>query len=125
MGLSVNLPAELLTVVGALVPLVNHPEQCHWVKPLETNAFLQGLILFSFAVLFHPLREYPGPFLAKITDAYGGYYVWHRCLHLRTYHDHVRYGAEADLSLHLSDFLRIIALTILQQGPYFDRRQVV
>ncbi|KAI0838858.1 cytochrome P450 [Hypoxylon sp. FL0890] len=50
------------------------------------------LILFGYRLLFHPLRKYPGPFVAKLSDVYAGYYAAGRRLHLKTYHDHLQYG---------------------------------
>ncbi|KAH7309080.1 cytochrome P450 [Stachybotrys elegans] len=49
-------------------------------------------LLFAYRVTFHPLSKYPGPFLAKITEAYGGFYAMTMSLHLRTYEDHLKYG---------------------------------
>lgn len=48
----------------------------------------------AYMALLHPLRDYPGPLLAKLTDGYGGYYASKRCLHLRTYQDYLKYGSE-------------------------------
>ncbi|KAI1298539.1 cytochrome P450 [Xylaria venustula] len=52
----------------------------------------QGLIAFSFQILLHPLRKYPGPLLAKFTNGYGAFYALKRSLHLQTFEDHRRYG---------------------------------
>ncbi|KAL1858048.1 hypothetical protein Daus18300_010160 [Diaporthe australafricana] len=72
MGFSGIMPVDLVSALGALVSL--------------------GLIFLIYAFLFHPLRAYPGPLLAKVTDGYSGYYASKRCLHLRTCYDHVKYG---------------------------------
>ncbi|KAI1824026.1 cytochrome P450 [Xylaria intraflava] len=48
--------------------------------------------LFSYRLLLHPLRSYPGPLLAKVTDAYAGIYALMWRLHLVTYQDHHEYG---------------------------------
>ncbi|KAI1272216.1 benzoate 4-monooxygenase cytochrome P450 [Xylaria sp. FL0933] len=50
------------------------------------------LSLFGYRLLLHPLSKYPGPFVAKLTDAYGGFYSFKRNLHLRTLRDHQQYG---------------------------------
>ncbi|KAI1136916.1 cytochrome P450 [Hypoxylon sp. FL0543] len=50
------------------------------------------LVLFIYRLFFHPLRKYPGPFVAKFSDIYAGYFAAARRLHLRTYHDHLQYG---------------------------------
>ncbi|KAI1762951.1 cytochrome P450 [Hypoxylon sp. FL1150] len=53
---------------------------------------MQISALISYRVLLHPLSKYPGPFLAKITEAYAGYYAISMNLHLRTHQDHLSYG---------------------------------
>ncbi|KAI0140025.1 cytochrome P450 [Hypoxylon sp. NC0597] len=53
---------------------------------------LSLLTLFSYRLLFHPLRKYPGPLAAKLSDAYAGYFAAARRLHLKTYYDHLQYG---------------------------------
>ncbi|KAI0836926.1 benzoate 4-monooxygenase cytochrome P450 [Hypoxylon sp. FL0890] len=50
------------------------------------------LFVVSYRVLSHPLKDYPGPFVAKITDAYGGFHSLKRRLHQRTWQDHLAYG---------------------------------
>ncbi|KAH9897412.1 cytochrome P450 [Xylariomycetidae sp. FL2044] len=50
------------------------------------------LLLVSYRLLLHPLRDYPGPPVAKVFDGYGAYYSFHKCLHLATRRDHLRYG---------------------------------
>ena len=50
------------------------------------------MFLFSYRLLLHPLSKYPGPFLARLSDIYGGYYALRRSLHLRTFEDLKEYG---------------------------------
>ncbi|KAI1407554.1 cytochrome P450 [Hypoxylon sp. FL1857] len=47
----------------------------------------------TYYVLFHPLSSYPGPFAAKLSDAYNGYYAFKRQLHIITRENHLKYGA--------------------------------
>ncbi|KAJ3568633.1 hypothetical protein NPX13_g6353 [Xylaria arbuscula] len=47
----------------------------------------------SYRVLFHPLRRFPGPSVAKLSDFRNGYYALQKNLHLVTAHDHAQYGA--------------------------------
>ncbi|KAH9988236.1 cytochrome P450 [Xylariaceae sp. FL0662B] len=54
---------------------------------------------FSYCALFHPLRHYPGPLVAKISDCYAGFYAIFMRLHLRQWQDHLKYG------------------TVVRQGP--------
>lgn len=54
---------------------------------------------------FHPLRQYPGPFLAKITDAYSGYFAYKKELHLRVYQHMLKYGMHNRYIHKMSSFL--------------------
>ncbi|KAI1378052.1 cytochrome P450 [Hypoxylon crocopeplum] len=49
-------------------------------------------VVFAYYVFLHPLKDYPGPLLAKVTDAYAGYHAIMMRLHLTTWEDHERYG---------------------------------
>ncbi|KAI0418819.1 isotrichodermin C-15 hydroxylase [Xylaria grammica] len=49
-----------------------------------------GLVVYR--VFFHPLAKYPGPLLAKITDAYQLYHAWKGDRHLEFWRNHERYG---------------------------------
>ncbi|PQE31184.1 cytochrome P450 protein [Rutstroemia sp. NJR-2017a WRK4] len=50
------------------------------------------LITITYYLSLHPPKNYPGPFIAKFTDGYAGYHAVKKCLHLATYHDHLKYG---------------------------------
>ncbi|KAK2757100.1 hypothetical protein FQN54_005069 [Arachnomyces sp. PD_36] len=50
------------------------------------------LLVFSYRLLLHPLRKYPGPFLAKLSDAYGGYHALKGNLHLVGMENIKKYG---------------------------------
>jgi hypothetical protein len=65
--------------------LLRHPIYCC----LTRNKYL---FVAGYRVLLHPLRNYPGPFLAKITDGYAGSYAISKRLHLATFQDHHQYG---------------------------------
>ncbi|KAI1453478.1 cytochrome P450 [Annulohypoxylon moriforme] len=51
-----------------------------------------GLFVLSYQTILHPLRNYPGPLVARFSDAYGGYHALKKRLHLATYQDHLKYG---------------------------------
>lgn len=51
-----------------------------------------GLLVVSYRLILHPLRYYPGPFLARVTDGYAGYHAAKKRLHLAIYHDIAKYG---------------------------------
>ncbi|KAI0882848.1 cytochrome P450 [Annulohypoxylon maeteangense] len=56
-------------------------------------AITLGLFVFSYRLTLHPLRDYPGPFVARFSDGYGGYHAIKKRLHLATYYDHLKYGS--------------------------------
>ncbi|OTB05051.1 hypothetical protein M426DRAFT_57542 [Hypoxylon sp. CI-4A] len=45
-----------------------------------------------YNIFFHPLKNYPGPVLAKVTDAYAGFHALRMRLNLTTWEDHRKYG---------------------------------
>ncbi|KAI1326131.1 cytochrome P450 [Xylariaceae sp. FL0255] len=53
--------------------------------------FFYCLVLTS-SLLLHPLRDFPGPVVAALSDWYGAFYAVKRNLHLITLRDHQRYG---------------------------------
>ncbi|KAI0884179.1 cytochrome P450 [Annulohypoxylon maeteangense] len=53
---------------------------------------LYYVIAFGYRLLFHPLRKYPGPFIAKLTEVYGGFFALTKSLHIETYKSHLKYG---------------------------------
>ncbi|KAI1817166.1 cytochrome P450 [Poronia punctata] len=50
------------------------------------------VLLFSYRIYFHPLRDYPGPWIAKLSDVYAGYHALAMQLHLVTFLDLKKYG---------------------------------
>ncbi|CAJ2503002.1 Uu.00g103960.m01.CDS01 [Anthostomella pinea] len=49
------------------------------------------IIVTSYRLPMHPLRDYPGPILANLTDLYGTFYAFGYRLHLKTWEGHGRY----------------------------------
>ncbi|KAK7750393.1 hypothetical protein SLS62_007692 [Diatrype stigma] len=62
------------------------------VPYVNTDLLLKYLLLLSYRIFFHPLRNYPGPLAAKLSDLYAGYYAISKRLHLTTYLDQKKYG---------------------------------
>ncbi|RDA90817.1 hypothetical protein CP533_0503 [Ophiocordyceps camponoti-saundersi (nom. inval.)] len=60
-------------------------------SPLLVALFLLYVV---YNLLLHPLSRYPGPFVAKLTDAYGGYSAARERLHLDTYQNFQKYGKQ-------------------------------
>lgn len=50
------------------------------------------LWVLVYRLAFNPLRHYPGPLIARFTDAYAGSHATRRRLHLQTYADLQQYG---------------------------------
>ena len=50
------------------------------------------ILICYHRLLSHPLRKYPGPLSAKLTDIYGALYAFKTNLHVSTWQDHVKYG---------------------------------
>ncbi|KAK2609588.1 hypothetical protein N8I77_003084 [Diaporthe amygdali] len=50
------------------------------------------LLLSAYRIFLHPLRRYPGPWLAKVTDAYGGWNALWMRFYLVIMRDHGTYG---------------------------------
>ncbi|KAI1856795.1 hypothetical protein JX265_011436 [Neoarthrinium moseri] len=53
---------------------------------------LYGILLLSYRILLHPLKAYPGLFLARLSDIHNGYYVMRKSLHLVSRSYHQKYG---------------------------------
>ncbi|KAI3327530.1 hypothetical protein HD806DRAFT_325911 [Xylariaceae sp. AK1471] len=56
----------------------------HFLVRYVPGLFLTYILLvFSYRIVLHPLRGYPGPFLGRLKDGYGGFYSFRRNLHRR------------------------------------------
>ncbi|ROT38409.1 isotrichodermin C-15 hydroxylase [Sodiomyces alkalinus F11] len=63
-----------------------------WLAVAGVAAVFYTTTLIVYRVFFHPLAKYPGPFLAKITNAYQLYHAWKGDRHLEFWRLHERYG---------------------------------
>ncbi|KAI0902840.1 cytochrome P450 [Ustulina deusta] len=50
------------------------------------------LLYASYLILLHPLRKYPGPLLAKLSDWFAGFHAFKKDLHLEIFQSHQKYG---------------------------------
>ena len=50
------------------------------------------LVYTIYQVSIHPLRNYPGPLIAKLTDGYSGFHTFRGRLHLNIWQNQQRYG---------------------------------
>ena len=60
----------------------------------------QIILTASYWLTLRPLATYPGPFLAKVCDAYSAYHGWNQSTHLDALRRHETYGWSS-LLLHL------------------------
>ncbi|VBB80976.1 Putative cytochrome P450 E-class, group I [Podospora comata] len=63
-----------------------------WLGLLAVAGLLYTSCLVIYRIFFHPLAKYPGPLLAKLTDAYMLYYAWRGDRHLEFWRMHEKYG---------------------------------
>ncbi|KAI0157192.1 cytochrome P450 [Hypoxylon sp. FL1284] len=70
----------LLGVVSASVGYVSWIAVCYLI------------LVVWYRLYYHPLKEYPGPLLARLSDSYAGFYALRKALHRATFEDHRRYG---------------------------------
>ncbi|KAI0141770.1 cytochrome P450 [Xylariaceae sp. FL1272] len=62
------------------------------IEYLVYGLLFYWLALGSYRVLLHPLRQYPGPFLAKLTQGYAGFFAAKKRLHIEVHQYHLKYG---------------------------------
>ncbi|KAF7540128.1 hypothetical protein G7054_g1598 [Neopestalotiopsis clavispora] len=93
-------------------------------------AYILGILIpyFIFRSTYylglHPLKEYNGPFLAKISDSYAGFFVLRRCLPLTTHDDHQRYGSIMRYGPNRLIFNSVTALRDIYQNPNVTKSRV-
>lgn len=90
--------------MGALVlgPLVRNNSI---ISPGSMSVLYAKLTLTQFllAVIsrlaLDPLKKFPGPLAARITNGYGGFYALKRRLHLETYKNNLKYGTRSHFAV--------------------------
>ncbi|KAI0509330.1 cytochrome P450 [Xylaria bambusicola] len=73
-------------------------------------------LLFSYRLFLHPLRGYPGPLLAKVSDVYGGIQAGFMSLHVKTRDDLLKYGPVMRYGPNKLVFSSIKALSDIYQN---------
>ncbi|KAK3348761.1 cytochrome P450-like protein [Lasiosphaeria hispida] len=63
-----------------------------WLGVLAIAGLAYTTCLVVYRLFFHPLAKYPGPFFAKLTDAYMLYHAWKGDRHLEFWRMHEKYG---------------------------------
>jgi cytochrome P450 len=64
----------------------------NWLGIVAGGAVFYLFSVAIYRIYFHPLAKYPGPFLAKLTDAYQLYHAYKGDRHLDFYRLHEKYG---------------------------------
>ncbi|KAH6668121.1 isotrichodermin C-15 hydroxylase [Plectosphaerella plurivora] len=65
---------------------------CVWLGLAAAGLVAYTATLVVYRIFFHPLAKYPGPLLAKVTDAYQLYHAWKGDRHLDFWRMHEKYG---------------------------------
>jgi cytochrome P450 len=111
--------------------LCSSTQQKVWAVMLQCTLLYLGTLAASIGIYrlyLHPLREYPGPVLGKLTKFYNSYHcsrgrshLWLEKLHAQ-YGETVRYGPN-DLSIISPEDVAFIQggrSTKLRRGPWYD-----
>lgn len=81
---------------------------------------LQAMLALGRQLLLHPLRKYPGPFLAKFTDGFMGYHALRKRLHLATYASLTKYGratGRRECQLHSRPLTQCCSGPVIRVAP--------
>lgn len=72
----------------------DNPSSCTLLSPTFCSNLIPSQCFFvgSFRLLFHPLRNYPGPLFGRLTNAYAGYFSIKKSFHIVTYQNFQKYG---------------------------------
>lgn len=76
-----------------------------------------GLVVYR--LYFHPLAEYPGPLLARITSFDAAWHAWKGDSHMVLYHAHRKYGklsSSLSILLHHSSRRAHVPFHLLEFG---------
>ncbi|ROW18107.1 hypothetical protein VPNG_00185 [Cytospora leucostoma] len=76
------------------------------------------LLIAGYRILLHPLHNYPGPLLAKLTAWYAGFHAVKRDLHLEVTKDHRKYGSVVRLAPDRLVFNTVTAFRGIYQNEH-------
>ncbi|KAI1100847.1 cytochrome P450 [Jackrogersella minutella] len=79
------------------------------------------IFLITYRLLLHPLSQYPGPLLAKLTQGYSGFIAVQKRLHLEIYQYHQRYGPVVRIGPNRLVFNTVTALRDIYQNDRITR----
>ncbi|KAI1365681.1 cytochrome P450 [Xylaria arbuscula] len=78
-------------------------------------------LLGVYRVKLHPIQKYPGPFLAKLSDLYGGFYAVGKRTHLKIWENHLRYGSVVRFGPNRLLFNTATAMRDIHQNPDMNK----
>ncbi|CAI6018320.1 unnamed protein product [Clonostachys chloroleuca] len=81
-------------------------------------------LLFSRRLFLHPFKNIPGPFLAKVTNLYGGIQAIRRRGHLASYENHVKFGPVVRYGPNRLIFNTITAVQDIYANPLVTKSEV-
>ncbi|KAI1810420.1 cytochrome P450 [Poronia punctata] len=93
-----------------------------WYTPALAVTYI--LVYVTYQIFLHPLSKYPGPFWAKLSDAYGGYYTQKKCSHLVTRQNHLKYGPVIRQGPNKLVFGSLSALRDIYNNPRITKPEV-
>ncbi|KAI0096736.1 cytochrome P450 [Nemania sp. FL0031] len=87
---------------------------------------LVGILVFYaiYLTLLHPLHNYPGPLLAKLTNWYAGSHVLGKDIHLTIYENHIKYGPVVRLAPNRLVFNTTTALHDIYQSDRVSKPEI-
>ncbi|KAI1821155.1 cytochrome P450 [Xylaria intraflava] len=107
---------DVLTPIGPRVPTVVY------YGILAIVSYLPVYVVYN--VFLHPLSGYPGPFLAKLSDAYNGYHAAKRRIYLQTRQNHLKYGSVVRQAPNRLVFNSVTALQDIYKSDYTTKPEI-
>lgn len=78
--------------ITTLINNIQSPDYLRLLLLLCTTSVIYIVTACIYRLFFHPFAHIPGPFFAKLTDAYGLYHAWRQDTHLAIHRLHLIYG---------------------------------
>ncbi|KAI0201477.1 cytochrome P450 [Astrocystis sublimbata] len=78
-------------------------------------------LVLAYRLLLHPLRKFPGPLFALVSDLYGAYFAITRDLHLVTLRDHQCYGTVVRQGPNKLVFNTVAAFRAIHQNEHVTK----
>ncbi|PPQ83920.1 hypothetical protein CVT25_000665 [Psilocybe cyanescens] len=137
-----NQPKSLVWMSGSLFALVlflsaflvPHVQSHSWAFMLTSSVFtatlLGSIMLYRLSPL-HPLANYPGPFLCKVSKLWGAWIAWNGKPHVYYKSLHDKYGSIVrigpnELSIIDADMIpNILGSSGMPKGPMWEGRRLL